>query len=211
MSVRAVERRDAVAPPELAGDRPVVDVLHPVEIGRFPALRNDLDCSLAHDIDCRLGEWFDLHEPLAGDHRLYDRVASAVHTDAVRVVFRAAQETCSAELGKDFLARLEAIEAGKVAPRRIGHFSALVDDLQLRKMIAQARFVIVLVMRWRDFHDTRAEFRVDEDGVANDRNLAIGDRQNGLPSDEIAIAFVARMNSEGSIAEHCLRPCRCHC
>src|SRR5438477_13135353 len=96
MSVRTVERGDAMSPPELAGDRPVVDVLHPVEIGRFPALRNDLDCSLAHDIDCRLGEWFDLHEPLAGDHRLDDRVASAVDTDAVRVDFRVVQETVMA-------------------------------------------------------------------------------------------------------------------
>jgi hypothetical protein len=65
VAVRAVERGDAMTPPQLPRDRPVVDVLHPVEVRRFPALRGDGDVTLADRLDGRLRERLDLDEPLA--------------------------------------------------------------------------------------------------------------------------------------------------
>src|SRR5205085_11076257 len=70
VAVVAVERGDAMAPPELARDGPVVDVLHPVEVGRLPRLRDDGDGAVAYRLDGRLRQRFDLDEPLARDHRL---------------------------------------------------------------------------------------------------------------------------------------------
>ena len=93
VAVVAVEGRDAVAPPELARDRPVVDVLHPVEVGRFPCLRQDLNRAVAHDVDGRFCERLDFHEPLPRDHRLDIGVAFAMHADRVRVVLRLLQQS----------------------------------------------------------------------------------------------------------------------
>ena len=52
--VLAMPRRDAVAPPELAGDAPVVDVRHPLEVGLRVHLRREADVAIAYGVDCRL-------------------------------------------------------------------------------------------------------------------------------------------------------------
>ena len=50
-AVVAVPGGDLMAPPELAGDAPVVHVLHPVEIGLGKALGHELDAPVLDDLD----------------------------------------------------------------------------------------------------------------------------------------------------------------
>src|SRR3990170_5780078 len=60
----AVPDGDAVAPPELAADAPVPEVLHPVEIDLDEVLRDDADAPLFHRLDGGLGQGLHLYEPL---------------------------------------------------------------------------------------------------------------------------------------------------
>ena len=63
-AVIAVPRGDLVAPPQLAGDAPVMDILHPVGIGLGKALRHKLDGAVLHHPDGLLGQGLHLHKPL---------------------------------------------------------------------------------------------------------------------------------------------------
>ena len=45
----AMPRRNAMAPPELARDAPVADVVHPLVVGLRPVLGNELDAAVFHD------------------------------------------------------------------------------------------------------------------------------------------------------------------
>ena len=46
-----------------------------------------------------------------------------------------------------------------------------------------ACFKVVEVVRRRDFHDTRSEFEVDQNGIAYDRNQAVGERETDSLAD----------------------------
>jgi hypothetical protein len=109
---RLVEpRRNAVAPPELAADAPVLDVLHPVAVGVDPVRRHELHLAGFDELQAALGQRVHLHEPLVGQERL-DHLAGAVaarHLQACGLIFD--QQAGGVEVGEHQLARVEAIQA----------------------------------------------------------------------------------------------------
>src|SRR6185436_15170207 len=70
LAARPVPDGDAVAPPELAGDAPVVHVVDPGEPARLQLLGVDHDVAAAHRVARRLGQRPDLDEPLQREPRL---------------------------------------------------------------------------------------------------------------------------------------------
>ena len=74
--------RDAMAPPELAADAPVLDVGQPLHIGGLPVFRHKLDMAFGHRCQRRVsdgalaagaavGQFIagQVEEPLIGQHR----------------------------------------------------------------------------------------------------------------------------------------------
>src|SRR5256886_4127344 len=84
---------DAVAPPELARDAPVADVLHPREVRVLPLLRDEARATVAHGRERRTRERLDLDEPLPRDERLDDGPAAVADADPVAVRLLALEET----------------------------------------------------------------------------------------------------------------------
>ena len=84
-----VIRRDPVAPPELAADAPVADVVGPIEIGLLHPLGDQTDIALFDSFDCRLDKLVHLNEPLLFDQRLNGSSASVMGSYVVSVVFNA--------------------------------------------------------------------------------------------------------------------------
>ena len=113
----AVPRRDPVTPPELPGDAPVVDVVHPLVVGLRPVLGEEADLPFLHDADRLFGQRLDLHEPLRGHQRLDHRAAPLTRADRVLVVGDLDEQPLVLELLHDPGARLEPVEAGE-RPRR---------------------------------------------------------------------------------------------
>ena len=54
--IGAIPNRDAMSPPQLAADTPILDILKPVEINFFKTLRHDLDLSIRHCIKRRFSQ-----------------------------------------------------------------------------------------------------------------------------------------------------------
>ena len=160
---------NAVAPPELAADAPVLDVVHPGEIGVFPVARHEFDLAVFHRLDRRFGEGVDRHVPLPRQEGLDDDAAAVAprHFHLVRLdLFDQARPF---EILDDELARGEAVHAaialrGLVADARIA--SEYVDH---RQIVAQADFVVVEIVGRRDLDAAAAEFRVHV-LVGDDRN-----------------------------------------
>ena len=63
-AVAAVKCGNSVSPPELTGDAPVVDVLHPVEVYLAESFGDEADLSFLHDLYGGAGEGLHFHEPL---------------------------------------------------------------------------------------------------------------------------------------------------
>ena len=66
-AIIAVPGGNLVAPPKLAGNAPIMDVFHPIDISLGEALGYELNGSVLHHADGLLGQGRHLHEPLGGD------------------------------------------------------------------------------------------------------------------------------------------------
>src|ERR1019366_5836485 len=90
-AVLAVPRRNAMAPPQLARDAPIVNVAHPLEISLGVILGNELDLPVFDRFDGAIGERLNLHEPLRREPRLDDGLAAIALAQRDNVILRADQ------------------------------------------------------------------------------------------------------------------------
>ena len=187
-AVRSVPRRNLMAPPELARDAPGLDVFHPVEIGRFPILRDELGLAVAHGGNRRLRQFLRVDVPLVGEKRLDDDIRAVAVRHDVRVrldfldqaLFLQPRDdlSCARRSGRcracasvasrsaDFGTPVE--KRFVILQRELGLDS---EDIDLRQIVPLADFEIVEVVRRRDLHRARALLRIGV-FVGDDRNLA---------------------------------------
>ena len=110
-AVRAVPRRYAVAPPDLAADAPVLDVVHPLEVDLGPVLGHEAHRPRLDGADGRLRKGGGPHEPLCGEARL-DHCAGALPArDLVPAGLHPVEQTRRPKVLHNPFAGLEAIEA----------------------------------------------------------------------------------------------------
>ena len=202
-AVIAVPGRDAVAPPELARDAPVADVLEPVDVRLREALRHELDAAVLDGLDSRLGKALHLDEPLLRDERLDRRMAARAVADGVLMLLDRDEHARLLELLDERLAAFVAVHA-RVLAGTLEHLARIADDLDLLEVMALAHLEVVRVVGRRDLDGARAEFLVDV-LICKQRDAAADDRQYERLADEILVALVVRMDSNARIAEHRLR------
>src|SRR6266536_4013128 len=109
VTVRAIPDRDAMAPPQLPTDAPILDVLEPVEVGLLETFRHDSDTSIFHGSKSSMCQRLDLDEPLCGDHWFNDLSPALGARDRRAIWFRLDHESSSFHICPHIFARLEAI------------------------------------------------------------------------------------------------------
>ena len=203
-----------MSPPDLAGDAPVAQILHPVEVGCVEAVRHQPDVSGTHDGDEHFTQaallplprnhgLVDIDEPLLADLRLNGTAAPAVEGFAVGVAFiRVHQQPLALELFHDFRTCLINAHACKFLCDG-QQFSVEIDDRFLVESMAFGDFKVRVVMPRGDGHHARSEFRI--------HRLVLDDRGNHRPVDplalegvtvlELGIALVLRMHDDILVAE----------
>ena len=196
-----VPGRDAVAPPELAADAPVLDVAHPVPVGVDPVLGHEAHGAVLDQFEAALGEFFHAHEPLVGEVGL-DHLAGTVAARHLQLVLLFLdQQAQGLEVGEHGLARGVAVEAA-VLFRRVavdGGFGR--EDVDQRQLVALADGVVVEVVRGGDLHHAGAELAVDV-VVGDDGDLAVAERQAHGLADEVGVTLVVGVHHHGGVAEH---------
>jgi hypothetical protein len=197
-----------MAPPELARDAPVVNVVHPLEVSLLVHLRREADVFLPDSFLGLVGQRLNLHKPLRGKARLDDRLAAVAVAHAVGVVLDFAQEALLFEIGDDLLARHIAVEAGIRAAVGID-VARIVHDVDRGQMMALADGEVVGVVRGSNFYRAGAEVAADP-LVENNGNFAADERQAEFLAVQVQIALVFRMNGNRRIAQQCFRPRGCN-
>ncbi|MDT4818223.1 hypothetical protein FQZ97_513140 [compost metagenome] len=216
-----VPGRDAVAPPQLAADAPVLDVAHPAEVHVLVLLRHELDAAVFHGGDGRFGQRLGGDVPLVGEPGLDDGAGAVALGHFQRVVFDLLQQAELLEGGDDLLARLETVEAGElrgqaavqlvidaaVEVEHLGlgqHGGVLVEDVDQRQVVALADFIVVEVVGRGDLHAAGAELGVAV-LVGDDRDAAAHQGQLDEGADQALVALVFRVHGNGAVAEHGFR------
>ncbi len=170
----AMPRRNAMAPPELPRDAPVMDVVHPLEVGLRVHLRREPDVAFLHRGDGLVSQRLNLDEPLHREPRLHHRLAAVAVAHVVGVLLHAGQQALCFEVVDNLLARDVAIEtrvgaAFGVDVRRLVHH---VDGGQVVPLPERE---VVGVMRGRHLHRAGTEVPAHP-LVQDDGNRAVHER-----------------------------------
>ena len=152
----AIEHGDTVAPPELARDAPVLEVLHPGGVGVGPAGRVEGHAAVAHGVERGPLELVHGDEPLLGEPGLERLVAAVAVHDGVVVLVHVVKKAVFLEPGEDGLAALVARHAGELAIA-LHNDGVLVEDVNLGQVVGLAHGVVVGVVGRRDLDEAGAE------------------------------------------------------
>ena len=208
MAVGAVPDRQLVAPPQLTRHAPGPDLPHPVEEGVLLAPWVEGHPAALDRLDRGLRQLLHVAEPLQRDQRL-DAVAGAVAMADLVLVGVLALEQAQREQAVDhLLARGGGRQAGELAGLVV-HPAVEADHRQLLQLVAAANLEVVGVVAGRDLEHTGAEVGLDV-LVGDDRHLAVDDRHDHRPADQVAVAVVGGVDGDRGVGQDGLRPHRCH-
>lgn len=221
-----IPRRNLVAPPQLARDAPVLDVVQPLVVGVDPLLGHQLDLAALHRVQRHLGDraagearaiggrLAHGDEPLVGQHRLDDDAGAIAARHHQRVLLHLGQQAQRFQVHHDALAGFEAVLPAIGGGRGVGDLRLQRQHRDLRQVVALADGVVVEVVARGHLDHAGAEFTVDV-RVADDGDLAplggvqrIGlarQRQAHGPADQVGVALVFRVHHDGRVAQHGFR------
>ena len=166
-SVVAIPGRDLVAPPQLAGNTPVLNVVQPLVVGVHPLLGHKLHLALFHGINGFLSDAFSRcvafghfghgHKPLVGQHGFNYHAGSVAFGHHQFVGFDFTKQAQFFKVSHNLLACDKTIHAhvfcrGVLCNGRIK--SKNIDQL---KLVALAHCVVVEVVGRCYFHNTCAK------------------------------------------------------
>ena len=204
-AVLAVEHGDAVAPPQLAANAPVLEILHPGGIGLCPARGVEGDLAGVDGVERRPFELVDGHEPLLGQPRLQGGVATVAVHDGVIVLVDVVEQVVLLEPLDHGLAALVAVHAAKLAVALDDH-RVLVKDINLRQVVGLTHGVIVGVVSRGDLDKAGAKVGVDVP-ILKDGDLAVDDGELDGLAHKGGLLGVLRGDGNARIAEHGLGAC----
>ena len=206
-----------MAPPELAADAPVLDVVQPLRIGTGPVFRYELDLARTHGIECGFGDCLaaagtsiwqrvgcQVDKPLVGQHRLDHRVGAIAYRHLQLVRFDLDQETVTLEVFHHGLARVVAIQPAIRFRRVVAHMRIERHDDDHVEVVPLGHLVIVEVVCAGDLHAAGAELGLDI-GIGNNRNTPIAQRQVDETTHQMLVTLVVRMHGQRAIGQHGLR------
>ena len=204
-AIPAVPHRDAVAPPQLAGNAPVADVAQPVGVGVLPALREEAHLSALPGGQGLVGQGAHADEPLIRKKRLDQGPAAVAVADRMQVPLFGHEQPGGLEVLDHSPAPFENRQAA-VGFRHVVVESAVgAQDVDAGQVVADADLVVVGVVPRGHLDHPGAELPVHV-GVLNHGQPAVGQGQEHLPPGQPTVALVLGVHRHRRVAEHGLGP-----
>src|ERR1051325_5023692 len=135
---------NAMSPPELAGDAPIMDVPHPLEIRLGVIFRSERDLAFLYRFNRAIRQRLNLDEPLRGEAWIHNGLTAVTLADGQRVVLDARNQAELFQIAQDFLACLVAVKAF-IRSAILIDARLIVHYVDLRKIVAQANSKIVRI------------------------------------------------------------------
>ena len=199
-AVLAVKHGDAVAPPQLAANAPVLKVLHPGGVGLRPARGVEGNLTGVNGVKRRPLELVNGHKPLLGQPRLKRGVAAVAVHDGVIKVLDVIEQVVLLEPLDDGLAALVAVHTGELAVALDDH-RVLVEDVDLRQVVSLTHGVVVGVVGRRNLNKAGTKVGVDMPILKNG-DLAVDDGELDGLTHKSGLLGVLRGNGDARVAEH---------
>ena len=187
-------------PPQLTGNAPVADVLHPVEIGLAEPLGDKLGLPVLDDPDGFLGQGLHLHEPLGGDDRLHILMAAVAGADIVAVRLHLHQISARFQIGDDLLPGLVAVETFVLSAVLVD-LAVVVQNPDDFQIVAQTHFKVVGVVGGGHLDAAGAEIHFGVI-VGDHGDFLIHQGQNDHLAHDVLVALVVGVDAHAGVAQH---------
>ncbi len=204
--VFAVPDRDAVAPPKLARNAPVAQVVDPVEIGVFPVGGDEAHFLILYCLAEHVFKAGHAHEPLFREIRFDHSFRAVRNANAIFMRLFSDQKADLVHRSDNGNASLLDGHPFEFSCIFI-HLTVGRHDIDEGEFVIQPHLIIVGIMRGSDFDGAGAKFRIDE-SIGDDGDLNARHRLSHHFANEFLIALIIGRNGDRSIPEHRFRPCR---
>src|ERR1043166_4369457 len=152
-------RWNTVSPPELAGDAPVMNVAHPLEICLGVVFRRERDLTFFYRLNRAIGQRLDLDEPLCGKPGFHNGLPAVTLANSPRVFLDAREQAKLFQIAQDFLSPLIAVQTF-IRPAILVDARLVVHYIDLRQIVAQTNRKVIRIMRRRDLYRAATELRI---------------------------------------------------
>ena len=196
--ILSVPDRDAVSPPELTADAPVLDVLHPVGVGLAPACRAEGDVACGDGVRGFLDTGV-LEEPLHGQARLDRHVGALGEAHIVFVFFHVGQQSLAFENLGGLLAGLKAVHPVELGHVRAVDMTVRRQDVDDRQAMTLSYGEVNLVMGGGDLERAFSKFHIDV-FVGDNGDFRFDQRADYFPADQVGEARVLRVDGYGRVS-----------
>ena len=191
--------RNAMSPPQLSADAPILNVGQPVFVGVFVLCRIETNVIFHDGREGEIGKVLHAEIPLHAKARFYGSVGVALRvTHFIVVVFYFFEEAGGSQILCDLFANghsvLSYVHAGRFRQGSVG-----IEDINRFKIVLLAEHVVVGVVSGRDFQATGSKFNIDI-AVFDHGDDAIHKRDAYFLSLQPAILRVFGVNAHRSVA-----------
>ena len=153
----AVVSGNAMSPPKLTGNAPILDVFHPIKVDFGKTIGDKFGFFLAHGLNCGFGERLHLDEPLLGNDRLDRAVAAIAMPDVVSIILYLDHEAARLQVGDDDLACPFARKPAILLARVFVERAVVVHDTYDGQIVPQPHFEVVGIVGGRDLDRAASE------------------------------------------------------
>ena len=202
-AVGQVPGGDALAPPELTGDAPVVRVLHPVAVDVAILVRNELDAARFHLVKCLCRKVLELEEPLLAELGLDYGVCALAVADGRYVLLYLNEVACLFKHLADLLAGHEPVFSNEDL-RLGGEAAVVVKYLYDGEVVALAYLVVVRVVRGGDLEAAGTEIHLHV-VVFNHRYFPVDEGDEHLLAAQVMVALVCGIYADGGVCHYGFR------
>ena len=200
--------RDAVAPPQLTRDTPVLDVLQPVAIGVLVFLGIELNVVVHHRRQGDVSEVLHLQEPLCRELRLDRHIGTLGEAHLVVIVLDLLHQSGIGQIDGNLLAHVHTvltdIESGSLRDGTV-----IVEDVDGLQMMLQSEHVVIDVVSRGDFQTAGTKLYVDI-SVLNHRNDTVDQWHDDVLALEPCVFHVLGVDAHGRVAHDGLGTCSSH-
>eukprot|EP00906_Rhabdomonas_costata_P016650 RCo023910 len=220
-TVDVIPCRDAVTPPQLTGDTPVLNITHPGEVHVFILFRYELNTAILHRFNRRFRQHVRTHIPLVGQHWL-DRHTTTVAVRLLQyVIFDLVHQAFGFQCGNDRFTRRITLQTGEFSRHgsrirlawiafAVIHFRFSTnmriqrEDVDHWQMMTFTHFMVIEIVRRSDLHTASAFFHVGM-FVSHDRNTTAHQRQLDKLANQRFVTRIFRVHCHRSITQHGFR------
>ena len=206
-ALRKVIGRDALSPPQLARDAPVLDVLHPVPVGILVFLGHEADRVLHDGFRRRTGQLAHREEPLHREFRFVGHARALRVAHVVGVLLGLFEQPRYGEVLLDLPAHVEAVLT-RVHAHLVVDRAVVVEYVDGLQAVLLAQHVVVHVVRRGHLQRARAELDVHV-FVADHRDRTAHQRHDdACVGRQPCVARVAGIDAQGRVAQDRFGACR---